>query len=211
MIDFVATGLSANSVPYLEGLDLQRATHAAVVAGLAPGTVIVLGLPLVYTTGKRTETTERPTNGTPVIDARRRGQITWHGPGQLVGYLILRLPDPIDVVRYVRRLEDIIIGDLAELGEDGRHVEGRSGVWMSRNDYDEKVAAIGIRVAAGVTLLGFSINSSNSFEAHEHIVTCGIRDADVTSIRQFLSRRVDRADMIPLPPDRFIDTFRRAA
>ena len=211
MLDFVVAGLSANSVPYLEALDLQRATHAAVVAGSAPDTVIFLEHPSVYTAGKRTEASERPVNATPVIDTDRGGKITWHGPGQLVGYPILRLSDPIDVVAYVRRLEGIIIDALTELGVDGRRVQGRSGVWVSRNDYDEKIAAIGIRVAEGVTMHGFALNCSNSFEAYEHIVACGIRDAGVTSISQILGRRVDPADMVPLLQARFTETVEAAA
>ena len=119
MLDFVVAGLSANSVPYIEGLDLQRAVHRAVVAGERPDTVLLLEHPSVYTAGKRTAPDERPTDGTPVIDVDRGGKITWHGPGQLVGYPILRLAEPIDVVGYVRRLEGILIDVLAELGIDG--------------------------------------------------------------------------------------------
>ena len=162
MVDFVVTGLSANSVPYVEALELQRATHRAVVEGSRPDTVMFLEHPSVYTAGKRTEDHERPTDGTAVIDVDRGGKITWHGPGQLVGYPILRLQEPIDVVGYVRRLEGILIDALARLGVDGDRVEGRSGVWMRGSD---KIAAIGIRVANGVTMHGFSLNCDNSFEA----------------------------------------------
>ncbi|MHB1235143.1 MAG: lipoyl(octanoyl) transferase LipB [Microbacteriaceae bacterium] len=211
MVDFVVAGLSANSVPYSEAWDLQRKTHAAVVAGRAPDTVILLEHPSVYTAGKRTEPSERPTNGTPVIDVDRGGKITWHGPGQLVGYPILRLPDPIDVVAYVRRLEGIIIDVLAELGVDGRRVEGRSGVWVPRDGWDEKIAAIGIRVAEGVTMHGFSLNCSNSFEAYQHIVACGIRDAGVTSISQVLGRTVEPTDVVPLVQTRFLTALEVAA
>ena len=130
MIDFVVAGLSANSVPYIEALELQRATHRAVVSGTRPDTVILLEHPSVYTAGKRTEDFERPTDGTPVIDVDRGGKITWHGPGQLVGYPIVRLAEPIDVVGYVRRIEGVLIEVLAELGLDAGRVAGRSGVWM---------------------------------------------------------------------------------
>ena len=204
MVDFVVAGLSANSVPYLQALELQRETHAAVVSGLAPDTVIFLEHPSVYTAGKRTDDSERPTTGLDVIDVDRGGKITWHGPGQLVGYPILRLPDPIDVVGYVRRLESILIDVLAELGVDGRRVAGRSGVWISRNGSDEKIAAIGIRVAEGVTMHGFALNCSNSFEAYDHIVACGIRDAGVTSISAVLGRTVEPVDVIPLIQARFV-------
>ena len=200
MIDFVVTGLSANSVPYVEALELQRATHRAVVSGSIPDTVLLLEHPSVYTAGKRTEDFERPTDGTPVIDVDRGGKITWHGPGQLVGYPILRLAEPIDVVGYVRRLEGVIIGVLAELGIDAGRVAGRSGVWIR---YDEpvgaeKIAAIGIRVAEGVTMHGFSLNCNNSFEAYAKIVACGILDAGVTSISRELRREVTPTDVVPL-------------
>ncbi|MBC7723752.1 MAG: lipoyl(octanoyl) transferase LipB [Burkholderiaceae bacterium] len=194
MVDIVVTGLSANSVPYLDALDLQRATHAAVVAGRAPDTVLLLEHPSVYTAGKRTEASERPTDGTPVIDVDRGGKITWHGPGQLVGYPILRLAAPIDVVGYVRRLEGILIDVLQGLDIDADRVAGRSGVWMRGND---KIAAIGIRVASGVTMHGFSLNCSNSSEAYDRIVACGLADAGATSISRELGRTVTPSDIIP--------------
>jgi lipoyl(octanoyl) transferase len=195
VVDIVVTGLSANSVPYLEALALQRATHADVVAGRAPDTVLLLEHPSVYTAGKRTEASERPFDGTPVIDVDRGGKITWHGPGQLVGYPIVRLPNPIDVVAYVRRLEGIIIAVLDSLGIDAGRVDGRSGVWLRGTD---KIAAIGIRVAEGVTMHGFSLNCSNSFDAYDQIVACGLVDAGVTSISRELGRTVTPEDIIPL-------------
>lgn len=203
MVDFVVTGLSANSVPYVEALELQRATHRAVVEGLSPDTVMFLEHPSVYTAGKRTEDYERPTDGTPVIDVDRGGKITWHGPGQLVGYPILRLPEPIDVVGYVRRLEGILIDALARLGVDGDRVEGRSGVWVRGTD---KIAAIGIRVANGVTMHGFSLNCDNSFDAYDKIVACGIPDAGVTSVSRELGRTVTTAQAVPVVQAAFIDS-----
>ena len=205
MVDIVVTGLSANSVPYVEALELQRATHRSVVEGSAPDTLLLLEHPSVYTAGKRTEDFERPTDGTPVIDVDRGGKITWHGPGQLVGYPILRLAEPVDVVGYVRRLEGMLIGVLAELGIDAGRVEGRSGVWMG---YDqpvgsEKIAAIGIRVAQGVTMHGFALNCSNSFDAYSKIVACGILDAGVTSISRVLGREVTPGDVAPLVAAQF--------
>ena len=210
MVDFIVAGLSANSVPYLQALELQREKHASVVAGLAPDTVIFLEHPSVYTAGKRTDDSERPTNGLEVIDVDRGGKITWHGPGQLIGYPILRLPDPIDVVDYVRRLEGLLIDVLAALGVDGQRVDGRSGVWMSRDGRHEKIAAIGIRVADGVTMHGFALNCSNSFDAYEHIVACGIRDAGVTSISAVLGRTVDPADVVPLIQARFVAAIEKS-
>ncbi|MET3768156.1 lipoyl(octanoyl) transferase [Marisediminicola sp. UYEF4] len=200
MVDIVVTGLSANSVPYLVALDHQRAVHAAVVAGRAPDTLLLLEHPSVYTAGRRTEAAERPTDGTQVLDVDRGGKITWHGPGQLVGYPILRLAEPIDVVGYVRRLEGIIIDVLAEFGVTGERVAGRSGVWLRGTD---KIAAIGIRVAQGVTMHGFALNCSNSFEAYDQIVACGIADAGVTSISRELGRLVTPADVVPLISARF--------
>jgi lipoyl(octanoyl) transferase len=198
VVDFVVAGLSANSVPYLEALEQQRAMHSAVVRGLAPDNVILLEHPSVYTAGKRTEDSERPDDGTPVIDVDRGGKITWHGPGQLVGYPILRLPDPIDVVGYVRWIEQILIDVLVELGVDGRRVAGRSGVWITGGLRDEKIAAIGIRVAEGVTMHGFALNCSNDFDAYEKIVACGIRDAGITSISRALGRTVTPQEVVPL-------------
>ena len=204
MLDFVVAGLSANSVPYIEGLDLQRAVHRAVVAGERPDTVLLLEHPSVYTAGKRTAPDERPTDGTPVIDVDRGGKITWHGPGQLVGYPILRLAEPIDVVGYVRRLEGILIDVLADLGVDGRRVDGRSGVWVGPRGLQNKIAAIGIRVADGVTMHGFALNCSNSLEPYDRIVACGIRDAGVTTISRELGREVTPEQLVEPITQRFL-------
>ncbi|WP_285116422.1 lipoyl(octanoyl) transferase LipB [Leifsonia sp. fls2-241-R2A-40a] len=208
MTTYDVTGLSANSVPYLEALQQQRALHAAVVAGRAPDTVILLEHSPVYTAGKRTDPSERPTDGTPVVDVDRGGKITWHGPGQLVGYPILRLHDPIDVVGYVRALERVLIDVLARLDVHGEQIEGRSGVWMRPANNpgatrDEKIAAIGIRVAEGVTMHGFALNCSNSLDAYERIVACGIRDAGVTTISRVLGRTVTPQDVAPLVMEAF--------
>jgi lipoyl(octanoyl) transferase len=200
VVDYVVTGLSANSVPYLTALETQRAVHARVASGRAPDTVLLLEHPSVYTAGKRTEPHERPSDGTPVIDVDRGGKITWHGPGQLVGYPIVRLADPVDVVAYVRRLEEVLIEVLAELGVRGSRVDGRSGVWMTGpgRGAGEKIAAIGIRVAEGVTMHGFALNCSNAFDAYDRIVACGLADAGVTSISRELGRVVTPADVVPL-------------
>jgi lipoyl(octanoyl) transferase len=203
MLDYVVAGLSANSVPYSEGLALQRAVHQSVVAGTSPDTVILLEHEPVYTAGKRTAPDERPTDGTPVVDVDRGGKITWHGPGQLVGYPIMRLSEPVDVVGYVRRLEQALIGVLADLGVDGRQVPGRSGVWVG-DTASEKVAAIGIRVADGVTMHGFALNCSNSTEPYEKIVACGIRDAGVTTLSRVLDRPVHPVDLVE-PVQRRLD------
>ncbi len=195
MVHVAIVGLGDHAVPYLEALELQRRTHAAVVAGDAPETVLLLEHPSVFTAGKRTEADERPTDGTPVIDVDRGGKITWHGPGQLVGYPILRLAEPIDVVGYVRRLEGILIEVLGELGIRASRVDGRSGVWLRGTD---KIAAIGVRVASGVTMHGFSLNCSNVFDAYSQIVACGLADAGATSISKELDRTVTPDDVVPL-------------
>ena len=145
--EFLTAGLSPDFVPYLDGLALQRLTHKEVVAGTRPDTVILLEHESTYTAGKRTEDSERPTDGTQVIDVDRCGKITWHGPGQLVGYPILRLPDPIDVVGYVRFLEQVLIDVCSDFGLFTERVEGRSGVWAPTGGTHVKIAAIGIRVA----------------------------------------------------------------
>ncbi|MCL2795795.1 MAG: lipoyl(octanoyl) transferase LipB [Microbacteriaceae bacterium] len=203
MIEYRVTGLSANSVPYLEALELQRETHAAVVRGAAPDTVLLLEHPSVFTAGKRTEASERPTDGTPVIDVDRGGKITWHGPGQLVGYPIMRLPEPVDVVAFVRKLEQLMIEVVAEFGIEGRRVDGRSGVWIAQTTDagepapDAKIGAIGLRVAEGVTMHGFALNCSNSLDAYEQIVACGIRDAGVTTVTRELALRGETRVVTP--------------
>ncbi|TFD89249.1 lipoyl(octanoyl) transferase LipB [Cryobacterium serini] len=207
MLDFVVAGLSANSVPYVEGLELQRAVHRSVVACERPDTVLLLEHPAVYTAGKRTLPEERPVDDTPVIDVDRGGKITWHGPGQLVGYPILHLHEPVDVVGYVRSLESILIEVLIEFGIDAVRVAGRSGVWVGEAGHEDKIAAIGIRVAQGVTMHGFALNCSNSLEAYSRIIACGIRDAGVTTMSRVLGHTVDPSELI----DPIMAAFRRSA
>ncbi len=190
----------AGLLPYADAWARQREIHAEVVAGAAPDTVLLLEHPSVYTAGRRTENWERPVDGTPVIDVDRGGKITWHGPGQLVGYPIIRLDDPIDVVAYVRRMEGVLIDVCAALGVRATRVEGRSGVWLPADHRgpDRKVAAIGIRVAQGVTLHGFAINCEPDLSWFERIVPCGIADAAVTSLSKELGHPVAVADVIPI-------------
>lgn len=197
------SGLSAvraGLLDYQAAWDEQRRLHEAVVAGEQGDTVLLLEHPSVYTAGKRTEPWDRPVDGTPVIDVDRGGKITWHGPGQLVGYPIVKLPDPVDVVAYVRRTEQLLIDVCAEFGLAAGRVEGRSGVWVPEDDRGpaRKVAAIGIRVARGVTLHGFSINCDCDLGYFDRIVPCGIRDAGVTSLTAELGRPVTVADVLPV-------------
>ena len=189
----------AGLVDYEQAWQTQRDLHAAVVAGEQPGTVLLLEHPSVYTAGRRTEPWERPADGTRVIDVDRGGKITWHGPGQLVGYPILRLPDPMDVVAYVRRIEGMLIDVCAEHGVEAGRVDGRSGVWLPADDRgpERKVAAIGIRVAQGVTLHGFALNCDPDLTWFDRIVPCGIADAGVTSLSKELGRDVTVAEVLP--------------
>jgi lipoyl(octanoyl) transferase len=190
---FEVLGLAPNFVDYQEAWDIQRQVHAEVVSGERPNTVLLLEHDGVYTAGKRTEDEERPLDGTPVIDVDRGGKITWHGPGQLVGYPIMRLPEPIDVVGYVRWLEQILIDSIAELGLHTERVAGRSGVWAPVGDTHVKIAAIGIRVAEKVTMHGFAMNCNNSLDAYDTIIACGIKDAATSTISKLLNREVTPA------------------
>jgi lipoyl(octanoyl) transferase len=186
-------------VDYLTAWDLQRSVHADVVSGDADDTLLLLEHPPVYTAGKRTEPHERPFDGTPVVDVDRGGKITWHGPGQIVGYPIVRLPEPVDVVGHVRRLEQALIEACADLGVDSGRVEGRSGVWVPADAEGpaRKIAAIGIRVAQGVTMHGFALNCDCDLGAFSRIVPCGIADAGVTSLSAELGRHVPTSDAMP--------------
>jgi lipoyl(octanoyl) transferase len=193
-------GFGADAVPYDRAWDVQRARHADVCAGVAPDTVLLLEHEPVYTAGKRTEPHERPWDGTPVVDVDRGGKITWHGPGQIVGYPIVRLAQPVDVVAYVRRLEQLLIDVCTEFGVATGRVTGRSGVWVEADERGpaRKVAAIGIRVAGGVTMHGFAINCDADLSWYSRIVPCGIPDAGVTSLSAEAGREVPVADVLPV-------------
>ncbi len=182
-------------VEYDDAWRLQQSVHAEVAAG-GEDVTLLLEHPPVYTAGKRTEPHERPFDGTPGVDVDRGGKITWHGPGQITGYPIVRLADPVDVVAYVRALEQLLIDACAELGLPSDRVEGRSGVWTT--DGARKVAAIGIRVARGVTMHGFALNCDPDLSAYDRIVPCGIADATVTSLSRELGCDVPVGKVLPL-------------
>lgn len=184
------------TVDYQEAWRLQRDLADARVAGGAD-TLVLLEHPPVYTAGKRTELHERPVDGTPVVDVDRGGKITWHGPGQLVGYPIIGLTEPLDVVNFVRRLEESLIAVCSDYGLDAGRVDGRSGVWLPPSSCRpaRKIAAIGIRVARGTTLHGFALNCDCDLTAFSRIVPCGIPDAGVTSLTAELDRRVTVDDV----------------
>ncbi|MFF4247245.1 lipoyl(octanoyl) transferase LipB [Streptomyces sp. NPDC001822] len=236
---FVRLGFGEEAVEYQEAWQKQREVHAARFEDTVPDTCLLLEHPSVYTAGRRTTESERPLDGTPVIDVDRGGKITWHGPGQLIGYPILKLPRPVDVVAHVRRLEDALILTAAEFGLETSRVEGRSGVWVlgdpvedrpalgglsldfdprlhdeefdprlngpeyapsnaGQRREDRKLAAIGIRVAKGVTMHGFSLNVNPDNTSFDRIVPCGIRDAGVTSLSYELGREITIDDVLPV-------------
>ena len=190
----------AGLVPYEQAWAEQRRLHQARVEDRAPDTVLLLEHPPVYTAGKRTNSWERPVDGTPVVDVDRGGKITWHGPGQLVGYPIVKLPEPMDVVGYVRTVEEALIRLCAGLGVATTRVEGRTGVWVpgTAGAPDRKVAAIGVRVSRGVTMHGFALNADSDLTWFDRIVPCGISDASVTSLSVELGRDVTVAEVTPL-------------
>ncbi|MFH8792991.1 lipoyl(octanoyl) transferase LipB [Streptomyces sp. NPDC017941] len=248
---FIRLGFGPESVEYQEAWDEQRRVHAARFADEAPDTCLLLEHPPVYTAGRRTDPSERPLDGTPVVDVDRGGKITWHGPGQLVGYPIQKLPRPVDVVAHVRRLEEALIRTCAEFGLGTTRVEGRSGVWVlgdpvesrpapgglsldfdprlqddefdprldgpeyapsnaGQRREDRKVAAIGIRVAKGVTMHGFALNVNPDNTWFDRIVPCGIRDAGVTSIAHELGRDITIADVLPVAEKHLRDVLENA-
>jgi lipoyl(octanoyl) transferase len=206
-------GFGVDAVPYQQAWDEQRRTHAAVVAGVEPDTVLLLEHPPTYTAGKRTRPSDRPSDGTPVVDVDRGGQITWHGPGQLVGYPIVTLAEPIDVVEHVRRIELMLIDVCRELGLDTLQVEGRSGVWVAADPPlvgtrpERKVAAIGVRVSRGVTMHGFALNCDCDLSWFDRIVPCGITDAGVTSLTAELGRTITVDDVLPLVESRLLALY----
>jgi lipoyl(octanoyl) transferase len=211
-MEFVSLDLGRRHVDYTEAWDLQRTVHAEVVEGRRPDTVLLVEHAGVYTAGRRTASWDRPVDGTPVIDVDRGGKITWHGPGQLVAYPVVRLAAPIDVVAYVRALEQAVMDLCADLGTPTVRVAGRSGVWCAADDpadrtgrtdrpgglrRERKLAAIGVRVAKGVTMHGLALNCDADLSQFARIVPCGIPDADVTSLSAELDVPVAVADVEP--------------
>ncbi|MEU3752127.1 lipoyl(octanoyl) transferase LipB [Streptomyces olivoreticuli] len=248
---FVHLGFGADAVEYQEAWQEQRRVHTARFADEVPDTCLLLEHPAVYTAGRRTEDSERPLDGTPVVDVDRGGKITWHGPGQLVGYPILKLPRPVDVIAHVRRLEEALIRACADFGVETTRVEGRSGVWVlgdareaepavgglkldfdprpadeefdprlngpeyapsnaGQRGEDRKLAAIGIRIAKGVTMHGFALNCDPDNTWFDRIVPCGIRDAGVTSLSNELGRRVPVSEVVPVVEKRLREVLEAA-
>lgn len=210
-LTFLHLGFGEHAVPYEDGWARQRQLHEQRVAGEIPDTCVLLEHPPVYTAGKRTEPADRPVDGTPVVDVDRGGRITWHGPGQLVGYPIIKLPDPVDVVGYVRMVEEAMIRMCADVGVQTTRVDGRSGVWVpgdpARGGGDSKIGAVGIRVSRGVTMHGFALNCDCDMSWYEHIVACGIPDAASTSLSIEAGRQVTVQEVIPLAEHHLADTL----
>ena len=206
---FTRLGFAPDYVDYAAGLAAQRQLHDEVAAGEAPSTVLLLEHSAVYTAGKRTEDHERPLDGTPVVPVDRGGKLTWHGPGQLVGYPIVRLREPRGVRAYVELLEEIMIEVISEYGIKAEHVDGRSGVWIRADERggDRKIAAIGISVHDGITGHGFAINCSNSLSPYEQIIACGITDAGTTTISAEAGREIGPLDIV----DRITEELTRRA
>ncbi|GAA3595099.1 lipoyl(octanoyl) transferase LipB [Klugiella xanthotipulae] len=194
MTEILRAGFAPTLLSYAPGWLLQQRIHGEVVSGTRPNTLILCEHESVYTAGKRTEPQHRPRDGSAVIDVDRGGSITWHGPGQLVGYPIIRLAEPRNVVGYMRTLEEVLIRALATWGISGERIAGRSGVWVLGGGSPAKIAAIGLRVSRGVTMHGFSLNCSNSPEGFARITPCGLSDVSVTSISDLLGQTMTPED-----------------
>jgi len=207
---FRVLGLSPDTVDYQEAWDLQQSLHARVVEGSSPGAVLLLEHTSVYTAGKRTEPQDLPDDGSAVVHVDRGGKLTWHGPGQLVCYPVIRLADKSAVREYVWFLEEVIIRTLAGYGLRGERVDGRSGVWILGGADaqghllpDRKIAAIGLRVNRGVSMHGFALNCDNDLSAYDHIIACGITDAGSTTISAETGRAVSPADVLAAVQEHF--------
>jgi len=196
---------------YQKAWDFQRTIHEEVASGSRSNTLLLLEHPSVYTAGRRTEAAERPVDGTPVIDVDRGGRITWHGPGQLVGYPIVKLQKPTELVGFVREIEAALIRVCDDLGVATVRIEGRSGVWIQDERGDRKIAAIGIRVAKGVTMHGFALNVNPDLAAFGQIVPCGITDADVTSLEIELGRSITIEEVVPLIERHILDSLKKVS
>ena len=206
-LEFSQVGLAPDFVDYTRGWDLQRGIHGKVVAAEAPSTVLILEHAAVYTAGKLTEEHERPLDGTPVVAVDRGGKLTWHGPGQLIAYPILKLKNRSGIRDYVERLEAVMIAVMAEYGIDAARIKGRAGVWITADTKgpDRKIAAIGIRVLDGVTMHGVAINCNNDLAPYAQIIACGITDASVTTMSIETGRNIAPSDIA----DRFVEEFRK--
>ena len=203
--------IHAGLVEYHTALATQRAIHSEVSQSSLENTLILLEHPSVYTAGRRTLDSEKPMDGTPVVDVDRGGKLTWHGPGQLVGYPIVRLANPHELVGFVRTIEAALIEVCKEFGITAQCISKRSGVWVVDSRGERKIAAIGIRVAKGVTMHGFALNVNPDMSAFGQIIPCGIADADVTSLAMELGRDVSVSDVAPIVQRHMIDALRKVS
>ena len=200
-----------HQLDYNDALLIQRQTHEQVSSGTLPNTLLFVEHPSVFTAGKRTLDEERPLNGTPVIDVDRGGKITWHGPGQIVGYPILRLAKPTELVGFVREIESALIDTCIEFGLQVQRVQGRSGVWTCDESRPKKIAAIGIRVAKATTMHGFALNVNPDLSAFSQIIPCGIADAEVTSMAQELKREITVQEVLPIMERNIVSTLAKVS
>lgn len=198
-------------IDYTKAWDVQRKIHSEVVQGTRPNTLLLLEHPSVYTAGRRTEQSEKPIDGTPVIDVDRGGKITWHGPGQLVGYPIVKLAKPHELVGFVREIESGLINACEEFGISAMCVSGRTGVWIRDDKGDRKIAAIGIRVAQGVTMHGFALNVCPNLDAFKQIIPCGIADAQVTSMQEELGRKISIDEVTPIIERHIFESLKKVS
>ena len=198
-------------VDYQQAWESQKAIHQEVADGLRPNTLLLLEHPSVFTAGRRTEESEKPTDGTPVIEVDRGGRITWYGPGQLVGYPIVKLINPTELVGFVREIEAGLMSVCADLGLATERIDGRSGVWVRDANGDRKIAAIGVRVAQGVTMHGFAINVNPDLSSFKSIIPCGIADAGVTSLEIELNRAITIEEVSPLVERHIFESLRRVS
>jgi lipoyl(octanoyl) transferase len=196
-------------VDYQKAWESQKAIHQDVADGKRPNTLLLLEHPSVFTAGRRTEESEKPSDGTPVIDVDRGGRITWHGPGQLVGYPIVKLINPTELVGFVREIESGLMGVCSDLGLSTERIEGRSGVWVRDSAGDRKIAAIGVRVAKGVTMHGFALNVNPDLSSFKTIIPCGIADAGVTSLEIELKRSITIDEVAPLVERHIFESLKR--
>ena len=198
-------------VDYQKAWESQKAIHQEVAHGIRPNTLLLLEHPSVFTAGRRTEESEKPSDGTPVIDVDRGGRITWHGPGQLVGYPIVKLINPTELVGFVREIEAGLMAVCSDLGLATERIDGRSGVWIRDSSGDRKIAAIGVRVAQGVTMHGFAINVNPDLSSFKSIIPCGIADAGVTSLEIELNRAITIEEVSPLVERHIFESLRRVS
>jgi len=185
-------------IEYETAWAMQREFHQEIADEIRPNTLLLLEHPPIFTAGRRTLASERPVDGSKVIDVDRGGKITFHGPGQIVGYPIVKLRDPLNVVGFVREVEMALIKVCGDFGINSERYCERSGVWIRDEKGDRKIAAIGIRVARGVTMHGFAINVDTDLSYYERIVPCGIADAGVTSIAKELNQNISSKEVMPV-------------